>query len=219
VETRPVVLVHGLAGSARWWRDTETALARTHDVHTLDLPGFGSERRARFNLGDAPALVAERLEAVGPAHLVGHSLGGLVCARVAALRPELVERLVLVAPAGSLERATMRSHMLPLARALVAARPHFLRLLVEDALRAGPRTIVGAARELLRDDVLPDLRSIQAETLLVWGERDRLVPPSIGDLFRSELQTARLEVLRGARHVPMVERPREFTALLQEFLA
>jgi pimeloyl-ACP methyl ester carboxylesterase len=60
---------------------------------------------------------------------------------------------------------------------------------------------------------------VRAETLLVWGERDPLVPPSVGELFRSELQKARLEVLRGARHVPMVERPREFAALLAEFLA
>jgi pimeloyl-ACP methyl ester carboxylesterase len=219
VKTRPIVLVHGLAGSARWWRDTEAALAHTHDVHALDLPGFGSERQARFNLGAAPELLAQRLEALGPAHLVGHSLGGLVCARVAAHRPELVERLVLVAPAGSLERPTFRSNALPLARALVAAQPRFLRLLAADALRAGPRTILGAARELLLDDVVPELRSIRAETLLVWGERDPLVPPSVGELFRSELRSARLAVLPGAHHVPMFERPREFTALLADFLA
>lgn len=218
MKTRPVVLVHGLAGSARWWRETEAALARTHAVHAVDLPGFGSERRARFALGDAPARLAERLENVGPAHLVGHSLGGLLCARVAAQRPELVDRLVLVAPAGSLTGTTIRSQALPLARALVVAQPRFLRLLTADAMRAGPRTIVGAARELLHDDVLPELRSVRAETLLVWGERDPLVPPSVGELFRSELRKARLEVLRGARHVPMVERPREFAALLAEFL-
>jgi pimeloyl-ACP methyl ester carboxylesterase len=219
VKTRPVVLVHGLAGSSRWWRDTETALGRTHDVHTLDLPGFGSERRARFALADAPDRVAERLESFGPAHLVGHSLGGLVCARVAALRPDLVDRLVLVAPAGSLTRTTIRSHALPLAHALGTAAPSFLRLLAADVLRAGPRTILNAARELLHDDVLPDLRSIAAETLLVWGERDPIVPPNVGEIFRAELRSARLELLAGARHVPMVERPREFTALLQEFLA
>jgi pimeloyl-ACP methyl ester carboxylesterase len=218
VKTRPVVLVHGLAGSARWWRETEDALSRTHDVHALDLPGFGSERRARFALAEAPAQVAERLESVGPAHLVGHSLGGLVCARVAARRPELVDRLVLVAPAGSLTRTTIRSHALPLAHALGNAAPAFLRLLAADVLRAGPRTILNAARELLLDDVLSDLRLIRAQTMLVWGERDPLVPPSLGEVFRAELPSARLELVAGARHVPMVERPREFTALLEEFL-
>jgi pimeloyl-ACP methyl ester carboxylesterase len=219
VKTRPVVLVHGLAGSARWWRDTEDALSQTHAVHALDLPGFGSERRAAFALADAPAHVAERLEQIGPAHLIGHSLGGLVCARVAARRPELVDRLVLVAPAGSLTRTTIRAHAVPLAHALGTAAPSFLRLLAAEVVRAGPRTILNAARELLRDDVLLDLRAIKAETLLVWGERDALVPPSVGEIFRAELPNARLELLAGARHVPMVERPRAFTALLEEFLA
>ena len=218
VETRPVVLVHGLAGSSRWWRETEAALRARHRVHVLDLPGFGSERRSRFVLADAPARVAEALEPIAPAHLVGHSLGGLVCARVAARRPELVDRLVLVAPAGALQPRRVRSHALPLALALRAARPSFLRLLAADALRAGPWTILAAAREVVRDDVLPDLRLISAETLLVWGERDSIVPPSLGEVFRTELPRARLEVMLGARHVPMVERPREFAALLEDFL-
>jgi pimeloyl-ACP methyl ester carboxylesterase len=165
------------------------------------------------------ARVADALAATGRAHLVGHSLGGLVCARVAALRPELVARLVLVAPAGALERRTIRAHALPLALALTAARPSFLRLLAADALRAGPRTILEAARAVLSDDVLPDLRAIRAQTLLVWGDRDTIVPPSIGELFRAQLPHARLELLAGARHVPMIERPQAFAALLDEFLA
>jgi len=218
VETAtPVVLVHGLAGSARWWEQTEPVLRRRHDVHVVELPGFGAARRSRFTLEDATALVSDRVAGVGRVHLVGHSLGGLVCARVAAGRPELVERLVLVAPAGSLPRRTLAGHALPLAATLRSLRPSFLRLLVTDVVRAGPRTLVGAARELLREDVVADLRSVAAPTLLVWGERDMLVPASVSQLFAAEIPHARLELLEGVGHVPMIERPELFAQLVLAF--
>ena len=94
----------------------------------------------------------------------------------------------------------------------------FLRLVVADSLRAGPMTVWRAARELLREDVLPDLHAIKSPTLLVWGEHDPLVPPSVGELFRAELPHARLELIAGAHHVPMVERPVEFCRVLDDFL-
>jgi pimeloyl-ACP methyl ester carboxylesterase len=214
----PIVLVHGLAGSARWWRQTERALATDHPLHPIDLPGFGDLRGGRFTLGDAPAFVEEKLAEVGRAHLVGHSLGGLVCARVAARRADLVDRLVLVAPASSRPHRSLPGHALLLAAALRTASPSFLRLLVADSLRAGPRTVWRAGRQVMRADVLPDLHAIRSPTLLVWGERDPLVPPSVGMLFQAEIPNARLELVAGAKHVPMVERPNEFCRLLTEFL-
>jgi pimeloyl-ACP methyl ester carboxylesterase len=219
VETQtPVVLVHGLAGSARWWRDAEAALRSRHAVHALDLPGFGAARRERFAFDAAAGAVADRAEQLGRVHLVGHSLGGLVCAHVAAARPELVDRLVLVAPAGSLPRRSLLGHAWPLAATLRSARPSFLRLAVADALRAGPRTVFHAARDVLRHEVAAELRAIAAPTLLVWGERDALVPPSVGRLFETEIPDARLELLEGAGHVPMIERPDAFSRTLLAFL-
>jgi pimeloyl-ACP methyl ester carboxylesterase len=212
------VLVHGLSGSARWWHETEDALRERHAVHTLDLPGFGSQRRERFDLHEAPRHVGEVLERIGPANLVGHSLGGLVAARVAARRPELVERLVLVAPVGALPPASLPVHGARLATAVVRARPAFVRMLVADALRAGPWSLLRIAREVLLEDVVPELRDIRAPTLLVWGDRDPLVPPEVGVLFAGAIPDARIRLVSDARHVPMLERPREFAALLEEFL-
>ena len=150
--------------------------------------------------------------------LVGHSLGGLVCARVAARAPELVERLVLVAPAGVSRRRGLLGHLLPLAATACHSSPGFLRVLAADAVRAGPRALLRSARELLAQDVTHELRDVRAPTLLVWGERDDLVPASLGEVFARELPDARLLVIPGARHVPMVERPREFEDALVSFL-
>ena len=152
-------------------------------------------------------------------HLVGHSLGGAVCARVAALWPEEIGRLVLAAPAGLLERRRPEAYALPLAAALRHMRPAFLRVVLRDSLRAGLLTLHRAARQLLGDDALRDeLASIAAPTLLLWGERDPLVPLRLADEYERSIPDARVVVLAGAGHVAMADRPAEFAHALLDFV-
>jgi pimeloyl-ACP methyl ester carboxylesterase len=218
----PLLLVHGLSGSWRWWRDSLPALAEHRRVVLVDLPGFGGMRGQRFGLPQAPALLGSLAESLElperSVDLVGHSLGGLVCARLAAERPDLVRRLVLVAPAGALPSAALRAHVLPLAATLARSGPRLVRLAALDAARAGPATLWRAARQLLSYDVRADLASVRAPTLLLWGERDGLVPPSLGEAFRAMLPDARLQLLAGAGHNPMVERPDAFARAVLDFL-
>jgi pimeloyl-ACP methyl ester carboxylesterase len=218
----PAVLVHGLAGSWRWWAPVVRPLAARLRLHLLDLPGFGSARGRPFSLAEAPEHVRSVISAIGleRPHLVGHSLGGAVCARVAALWPGAVDRLVLAAPAGLLERRRIPSYALPLTVAAGRAGPRFLPTLVGDSLRAGPQTVFRAGVQLLRDEALRDeLGSISAPTLLLWGGRDPVVPPALAARYTSAIPHARLVVLPGAGHVPMVERPDEFARAVLEFLS
>ncbi len=219
----PVVLVHGLSGSARWWGPVVPALAEHYRVHVVDLPGFGAARlgRPRVVIREAASSLAQWLRADGleRAHLVGHSMGGLICLRAAVEAPELVERLVLIAPAGLPTGRSVFGHVLPLARTLVQSSPAFLPLLVRDAIQAGPGTVWRAARELLVEDVQSDLGRVSSPTLLVWGERDTLVPPALAAVFRAEIERSRLLLLAGAGHVPMWDRPGELAGALSAFFA
>lgn len=217
----PAVFVHGLAGSWRWWEPVVELLAPRLRIHLIDLPGFGSARSRRFVLGEAPAFVHGLVEEIGLGrpHLVGHSLGGAVCARVAALWPDSVGRLALVAPAGLLDRRHPLQFALPLVGAVRRTRPAFLRILLGDALRAGAPTLLRAGTQLLGDDGLRhELGSIRAPTLLVWGERDPLVPISLAVPYQEALPDARLVVIAGAGHVPMADRPAALAGALHAFL-
>ena len=202
------VLVHGLAGSSRWWREVEPQLDGL-EVDPVDLP-----RRA--SLEELEDWLARRLEP--GAALVGHSLGGLLAARVAARRPELVERLALIAPAG-LGRPSRLAHAVPLARTLVGVRPRVASLLVQDALRAGLVGLWGASRMAVATDLRNELEKIGAPTLVLWGEKDRLLPVMHGYTCTALVPNGRLEIVSGAGHVPMLERPDEVSRLLREFLA
>ena len=222
-EGEPVILVHGLSGSTRWWSRNVSEIAERHRLYLVDLPGFGMLRssRRRFVLAEAASWLLEWMEAVGleRAHLVGHSMGGYICLRLAARRPAAVRRLVLVAPAGVPTGRSMVGHLGPLLGAVRHASPSFLPVLLRDAVRMGPSTLWRAARDLLAEDVREDLRRIEAPTLLLWGKRDPLVPPTVGDLLREEIPDSRLLVLERAAHVPMFDRPEAFDAALLAFLA
>jgi pimeloyl-ACP methyl ester carboxylesterase len=100
----PVVLVHGLGGSATNWCELAPLLAEHRRLLIPDLPGHGgSEPLAAVSglqpYADRVSAVMER-EGVGRAPVVGHSLGGLVVLRLALRRPELVSAIVLAASAG-----------------------------------------------------------------------------------------------------------------------
>jgi len=215
-----IVLVHGLSGSRRWWRHTAADLGRDHRVVAVDLLGFGERRRSGpFRLDRAAeALAAELAGDAGRVGLVGHSMGGLVAAQLAAERPDLVDRLVLVAaPVVPFEWGLPR-HAWNILRSVTTVVPRFVPVLARDAARAGPLTIASAARQLLAADVTAQLPRIDVPTLLVWGSGDRLVPPPIGRAAADRVPHGRYAEIEGAGHVPMWERPDEFNALLRSFL-
>jgi pimeloyl-ACP methyl ester carboxylesterase len=209
--SRPVVLVHGITASTHWWRPTVAALEQEHDVRVVRLPGL-RYREAASRLGEW--LDREGLEGAG---VVGHSMGGTAALQLSADAPELVGRLALIAPAGIFTSQVRRSYVLPLARS-VGSSPRRMALLARDALRVGPVRLWRIGGDLLNSDIAASLRSVTAPTLILWGENDRLLPPTLGSVFSEEIPRARFVVLPQCGHVPMLEAPNELNAELVRFL-
>lgn len=217
----PLVLIHGLSGSGRWWAHNRPALARRHRVYTVDLVGFGRSRCDHpFALAAAAATLAAwmRQVGIGPAHVVGHSMGGHIAADLAADEPGLVERLVLVDAAAIPFDLACVPRPLDALRCLAGLSPGYLGLLLTDAASAGLPTIARAALDLLRADIRPKLERIRAQTLVVWGERDVLVPLRLGRELARSIPGATLAVFPGTGHSPMIERPATFNRVVADFL-
>lgn len=220
-----VVLLHGLSGSSRWWVRNAPELAESYRVVIPDLVGFGRSARPAAALPGIPAaarLLTDWLDAreMRRPHLVGHSMGGQVAVHLAAGAPERVDRLVLVDAAGIPRPLTPRALVQFAAEVAPLWRwgdPRFLPVIARDALSAGPLTLMRSIANIVRDDVRPLLPRIQAPTLIVWGERDSLVPLSHAWEMRQAIPDATLAVLRGACHNPMVDRPADFNRLLLRF--
>ncbi len=217
----PLVLLHGLAGSGAWWTRNLPALSAEFRVMAIDLPGFGtSHPDARLILDEVPAQLAGLLGELGleRAHVVGHSMGGLVAAALAADHPERVDRLVLV-DAGFLSLdPTWRHRITGPLRTLPWTAPTIIPTLVRDTLRSGPVRMAKATAQVLRQDWRDKLPAITAPTLVVWGQHDRICNPRIGEAIVAAVPGARLVVIKGAGHNPMWEKPAAFDREVIDFL-
>lgn len=219
-----VVLLHGLSGSGQWWRKNIGPLSRRFTVYAVDLIGFGGSRRQRFVLEETAASIARWMDSVQEEgencfHLVGHSMGGLVAAELAAQHPERIDRLVLVDAAALPFGHTLARSALHLIHAIRWMRPDFLPVLVKDALRAGPLTLLRAAQAIHQSDASGELAKIAARTLIVWGEHDTLLPPQRGQMLHQALPGSELVVIPRAGHNPMWDEPEAFNRLVLRFLS
>lgn len=220
----PIVLLHGLSGSCRWWRFTTAALSRRYSVHIPELVGFGGSRRPgrQPDVPEMAAVTAQWLDEMGLTDigLVGHSMGGQIALHIAA-EHRMPSCLVLVSSSGLPREWTLRDAGRFVARALPLRNwgsPMFVPTIAVDALRAGPRALLLATRHLLSDDVTALLPRIECPTLLIWGELDPLVPLEHGRAMFERIEGARFVVIRDAAHNPMADRPAEFNRVLLEFL-
>lgn len=217
----PLVLIHGLSGSGRWWNRNLHELAREHRVYTVDLAGFGASRRCGpFRLEKAVAQLVDWMDAadIARASLVGHSLGGLIALMAAAQRPERVDRLVLVDAAVLAFDPGLRNRVQGVAKAIRFISPEIVPLMVSDALRCGPFAFADATRDLLLAELPDYLATIEAPALVIWGEHDTVVPRTVGEALVERLPNARLAVIAGASHNPMWDRPDAFNQLVLDFL-
>jgi pimeloyl-ACP methyl ester carboxylesterase len=208
-----LLVLHGLSGSWRWWEQVGELLGQHHRLQLVELPRLG-----RVRAGAMVSWLERFLDAAGlrRVDVVGHSLGGLLAAELAAQQPDRVRRLVLVAPAGIPCERGVLGRSLPLLEELVDVRTH-LGTIVADAVRTGPVSLLHGVAYVWERDLSLELHAVAAPTLLVWGDRDRLLPPRIAKRWQTLLPDARL-VLLPCGHVPMWEAPRELAESVVAFL-
>lgn len=217
----PLLLVHGLGGSGRWWSPLFPALTSSGlRVIAPDLPGFGRSEGPPRAADVAARILLELMDRLGIPRfsVAGHSMGGAIAVSLAARFGGRVDRLILMDSVGIPERQALRA----IGQALRPWRWSSARILpwlVSDILRAGPRSLWWSSRQLLDQDVRPLLPRVRAPTLLIWGARDGLIPPEHAARFAAALPDARIVLIPRARHVPMVTEPARTARSMIEFLS
>lgn len=162
----------------------------------------------------------------GELHLMGHSMGGMIAAEMAALAPQSVARMALLCPAGM----WLGGHPVP---DIFAMLPYQLAEVLfadpnvgEEVLTGGAdfsdnatltRFMVARARQQgMAGKILfpiPNRRfserayRVTVPTLLVWGRQDRLIPPVYADTWQEALPDASIELVEGAGHMLPYEQP------------
>ena len=159
------------------------------------------------------------------ATVVGHSLGGMVAAELAAHVPHRVARLVLIAPVGLWNDDEPMADLFTAFPAgvgeLLYAEPPAMTDVSIDSIISLLQGLTATGKFIWP---LPDkglarrLRRIGARTLVVWGSADRLVPASYADAFAHGIAGARVEIVDGGAHMVPYERTDEVLALIDKFL-
>ncbi|MHA7294815.1 alpha/beta fold hydrolase [Arthrobacter sp. HLT1-21] len=178
--SREVVLIHGIGVSARYFEPLAAHLALTCTVHAIELPGFGSmpAPRRRLTIEEFGRIAAAVMGIVGvrDAVVVGHSMGSQVAAEAVRAAPDLVERLVLLAPTINDQERTVATQLMRLTQDTLRESPAANYIVVSDYFRAGMRWYLKTLPSMLQhrvEEVLPD---IGCPVALVRGSRDPIVP-------------------------------------------
>ena len=209
-----IVLVHGFGGDLDNWLFNIDALAGSGHVFALDLPGHGQSVKTP---GDLEVLV-DALEAfmdtvgTGPAHLVGHSMGGAVSAMLALRHPGKVKSLTLVDSAGlgkeisaayidGFVAAESRREMKPVVEHLFADKSLVSRQLIDDLMKYKRLDGVDAALRAIADSAFPGGRqsvvlgerigAAGIPVLVIWGKEDAIIPAS----HAANVPGARVEII------------------------
>jgi pimeloyl-ACP methyl ester carboxylesterase len=231
------------------WEPQWAAYAGRYRVVRFDMRGFGQSPPAvgTFSLAGDLVELLEGLE-LGPVAIVGVSLGGSVAMETAIARPDLVSRLVLVAPGlrgyemSDETKAGWAEEEAALERGDVDEAVEVnLRMWVDGPFRSPDevdpdvRSKVGEMQRRaievwqeggeegehrsLAEDWGERLGEITVPTLILVGEVDRPEMLEIAKRLETEIPNARRETIAGTAHVPSMERPDEFDRLVLEFLS
>jgi pimeloyl-ACP methyl ester carboxylesterase len=215
-EGRPLVMVHGLGGSLTNWDAIGPRLAELGHAVALDLPGFGlSPPGHDWTLETHAAAVVDVVEHFGgPAVLIGNSMGGLVSEMVAASRSELVDALILIAPATP-PRIPDPNITWPVARrALIGSAPGIGPVYARRIITStSPRELVN--EWLGRIAHKPGGVSLEmVEALVDVAERRRSLPWVVHAMPKTA-QSIRSVFLRRSRFVSMIRDIRAPTLVIQ----
>lgn len=235
----PLLFLHAAGGMSRGVTPDLEALARTYEVIAPVLPGWDDTEGLQEidDIHDLMVFLQDFVDAAGlktPLNVLGHSLGGNFAAEFAAARPDLVKKLVLVAPVG------LWMDEAPVADMFATTPSQLPSVLFGDPANAAKyMTRPEDPDELARQVYLqlanfaaagkfmwpiPDkglkkrLHRVKAPTLVLWGDADRLVPPAYGPLFASRIAKAQLVTIPGAGHMLPLEKQDDYVREVTGFL-
>jgi pimeloyl-ACP methyl ester carboxylesterase len=230
---QPIVFLHSAGGHTGWMGFLEE-LSHDFAVYAPEHPGFGRSEDPPWldDIGDLAYFYLDFIEALGldRVHLIGTSLGGWIAAELAVRNQTRLASLTLVGAVG------ITANGKPIDDIFRMPVDENLRRFYADPERAARRlgdmakvdmNIVAKNRNTVtrlayrprfhNPGLAKWLHRITVPTLLVWGEKDGLVPSEFGAAYRAAIPGSRLVVLKHAGHAPFDEQKDAFLAMFREF--
>lgn len=242
----PAILVlHGWGGcSDSWVRVMRILSKKGYTLLVPDLPGFGKTPPPYdpWSVADYMEFLNCFLEEVGkkekdfayPFFLLGHSFGGRISIKFCLKHPEKVKKLILLDSAGIKPEHEWQGikgffifFVAQIGNALFTPkimmrfkdgfRNFFYKLIRNRDYAKADGIMKDTIRKVLYEDLLPELSQVGQETLIIWGDKDKMVPLKYGRRFQKEIKNSRLEIIRDAGHSPHLECPETLAGQVKKF--
>jgi len=235
-----ILCLHGLGASAGRWAKALPILAKKYHIVAPDIVGFGYSDKpdvyytidffVNFVNEFARTLKMESLT------LIGASLGGHIAIETALTHDNMIDKLVLISPAGIMkEPTTALNHYIAAAmyptfenakKAFqemtgsetvdeIYTKDFVNRMQLPNAKYAFMSAVMGSKAAPALEDRLP---KIETPTLIVWGKKDGLIPHKFAEQFHAGIKESKFVTMEDCGHTPYFEKPDKFCKIVLEFL-
>ena len=228
-----LILIHGAGGSYLYWPPEIRHLAG-RDILAIDLPGHGESKGGPRDSIEAYAqalLEFMDLLEIDQAVLCGHSMGSAIAQRMSLDSPDRVYGLILVGAGAKLRvhpqliEDCSQPDTYPQAVSQIMAwsfsqhaDQRLMRLASERMKEASPKVLTADFEACNTFDIRDEMGEIKQPTLIICGDDDQMTPVKFSEFLADNIHRSRLEVIPGAGHIVMLEKPEVVAVLIDEFL-
>ena len=234
---QPILILHGWGGSSDSWLKVQEILSQKgYQVICPDLPGFGKSKTPllAWGIDDYVKWVADftKTQNLEKFFLCAHSFGGRIAIKFVIKYPEKINGLILCASAGIKPKPSSFQKLIfwgakignsifglkHLIRLKDGARNAFYIFLRHKDYVKANGMMKEIIKNVLAEDLLPELSKIETKTLIVWGQNDKMVSQKFAYIFKEKIKNSRLEILSQVGHSPHLEVPEKLSEIMTHFL-
>lgn len=233
-----IYILHGWTSNPKvnlkWQPLIEKLELSGFETEFLAIPGLDVGRAESWQLSDYINWLKEEVAGESSLILLGHSFGGQIISKFASIYPDLVRALILIDAAGVRQKSILEKVKIwVLVQSAKAGkgilkivdqslvdkiRPYFCRLADAHDYLAAPNNLRQTLANILKADVTPDLKKIEAPSLIIWGRHDKMTPLHHAKIYQREIANSQLEVIIDARHSPQYTHQDKVVELIRDFL-
>jgi len=219
-------ILHGWTYELSKWETITQLLSKKFSVKLLKIPGLTEPLHEVWTLDDYTQWLDTQIPEKTPVVLLGHSNGGRISLNYSLNFPERVSRLILIDSAGikdkrfkSILKRNVFKYVAKIGRSILPfslLKEILYKLVRETDYNRADQTLKQTMRNLIIIDLESELKNLSIQTLIIWGEKDRVTPISDAYTMKKLIPKSKLKIISGASHSPMYTHPNEvYKAILK----
>lgn len=229
-----VVILHGWGAYIESIMPIFNSVPDDYTVYAYDAPGFGDSDDPSFVMGtyDYYEFLLKFLEkfSIKKATFIGHSFGGKTLTILGARNKEIVDKLVMIDASGVLPKRKLsyygKVYSFKAAKKLYMithgnseeSLEKFYKKHGSDDYQSANGIMRKCFVKVVNESTREEFKNIDAETLLIWGDKDEATPFYMAEIFEKEIKNSGLVILKDAGHYSYIDKFSQFNAVLNSFL-